>query len=150
METDVWLTPPYILEALGEFDLDPCSPIDRPWDTAKKHLTKIDNGLMHDWEGRVWCNPPYGKHTRAFPEKCFLHGDAIALIFARTETTTFFDCVWLSADAILFLKGRIFFHHADGQRAKHNGGAPSCLIAYGEDNAECLENCGLEGKVVRL
>ena len=30
-----WLTPPYVLDALGEFDLDPCSPVVRPWDTAK-------------------------------------------------------------------------------------------------------------------
>ena len=62
--TDVWLTPPYIIEALGEFDLDPCSPINRPWDTAKKHYNVFDDGLAHQWEGRVWCNPPYGKHTK--------------------------------------------------------------------------------------
>ena len=34
---DEWLTPPGILNRLGEFDLDPCTPIDRPWDTAKLH-----------------------------------------------------------------------------------------------------------------
>ncbi|WP_280940170.1 hypothetical protein [Mesorhizobium sp. WSM1293] len=31
--TDVWLTPPAILAALGgaeSFDLDPCAPLDRP------------------------------------------------------------------------------------------------------------------------
>jgi len=28
--TEVWLTPPYILEALGAFDLDPCASLDRP------------------------------------------------------------------------------------------------------------------------
>ena len=38
-----WLTPPEILAALGEFDLDPCSPIPRPWDTARKHYTVADN-----------------------------------------------------------------------------------------------------------
>jgi len=27
---DEWLTPPYIIKALGEFDLDPCAPINRP------------------------------------------------------------------------------------------------------------------------
>lgn len=57
---DEWLTPPSILKALGDFDLDPCSPINRPWDTAKKHYTIEDNGLNKKWEGRVWCNPPYG------------------------------------------------------------------------------------------
>jgi len=33
--TDVWLTPPAIIEALGEFDLDPCCPNNLPWATAK-------------------------------------------------------------------------------------------------------------------
>ena len=59
---DEWLTPPPILQALGEFDLDPCSPINRPWDTANNHLTINDNGLSQTWGGistRVWCNPPY-------------------------------------------------------------------------------------------
>ena len=27
MRTEEWLTPPEILKPLGEFDLDPCSPI---------------------------------------------------------------------------------------------------------------------------
>lgn len=29
-----WLTPPDILRALGPFDLDPCAPVNRPWDMA--------------------------------------------------------------------------------------------------------------------
>jgi hypothetical protein len=32
-----WLTPPEIITSLGMFDLDPCTPSVRPWDTAKKH-----------------------------------------------------------------------------------------------------------------
>ena len=34
--TDEWLTTPYIIAALGHFDLDPCSPIHRPWSTAAR------------------------------------------------------------------------------------------------------------------
>lgn len=48
---DEWLTPPYITEQLGPFDLDPCSPIDRPWPTAKKHYTILDDGLNKTWGG---------------------------------------------------------------------------------------------------
>ena len=40
-----WLTPIEIINALGEFDLDPCSPIVRKWDTAKKHIDQIEDGL---------------------------------------------------------------------------------------------------------
>ena len=60
MQKDEWLTPPDLLEKLGTFDLDPCSPIVRPWDTAKHHYTIHDDGLSQTWFGRVWCNPPYG------------------------------------------------------------------------------------------
>jgi hypothetical protein len=38
-----WLTPPEILIALGEFDLDPCAPTPstRPWSTAHTHTTLL-------------------------------------------------------------------------------------------------------------
>jgi len=60
MLKDEWLTPPEILRALGSFDLDPCSPINRPWPTARVHYTITDDGLSRPWMGRVWFNPPYG------------------------------------------------------------------------------------------
>lgn len=147
--TDVWLTPPSLLKALGEFDLDPCSPLDRPWDTAKHHYTIEDDGLAQEWFGRVWCNPPYGPGMAPFLKRVVEHGNAMVLIFARTETRAFFDYVWDHADAILFIKGRIKFHRPDGELAG-TAGSPSVLIAYGEENVKALENCGIEGKLVYL
>jgi hypothetical protein len=81
--TDVWLTPPYVIEALGEFDLDPCASVDRPWDTAKSHYTIEDDGLLQPWFGRVWCNPPYGPKLGPFLRKMAEHENGIALVFAR-------------------------------------------------------------------
>ena len=111
-----WLTPPEIIKALGEFDLDPCAPVNRPWDTAKKHYTITDNGLRQTWEGRVWLNPPYGNETAEWMKRLALHGDGIALTFARTETRMFFESIWGKADAILFLKGRLRFYNVDGTK----------------------------------
>jgi len=54
MKNDEWLTPPGILGALGKFDLDPCSPILRPWPTAAEHFHVLDDGLSKPWAGRVW------------------------------------------------------------------------------------------------
>ena len=51
---DEWLTPPEILRALGAFDLDPCAPVVRPWETAAHHYTAQDDGLALPWFGRVW------------------------------------------------------------------------------------------------
>ena len=59
--TDVWLTPPNIIEALGKFDLDPCCPTGMKWKTANKFysLDNNENGLSLPWQGRIWLNPPY-------------------------------------------------------------------------------------------
>ena len=148
MLSDVWLTPPAIIEALGPFDLDPCSPLNRPWDTAAKHYTIEDDGLSHEWEGSVWLNPPYGKQAAIWLERLAKHGDGIALVFARTETRMFFDHVWPHATALLFIESRLHFHRPDGTRAPANAGAPSVLIAYGIDAARRLMRCGIPGAFV--
>lgn len=145
---DEWLTPPRIIEKLGTFDLDPCAPINRPWATAEKHYTVDDNGLFMPWVGRVWCNPPYGGETASWLRKLREHGNGIALIFARTETGVWFSDIWGQADALLFLRGRLRFHHLDGTLAANSAGAPSCLIAYGSHNAKALHVSNLDGALI--
>ena len=145
---DEWLTPPSIIKRLGKFDLDPCSPVNRPWDTAVKHYTIEDDGLAQEWEGRVWLNPPYGKHTGTWLKKLADHGDGIALIFARTETAFFFDTVWNRSDAVFFFLNRITFFNVDGSRGKTNAGAPSCLVAYGANNVDAVESSGIRGAFI--
>ncbi len=147
---DEWLTPPDLLGKLGIFDLDPCAPVKRPWSTAAQHLTINDNGLFRNWQGRVWCNPPYGKEAAKWLARCAEHGDAIALIFARTETIMFFEHVWRKATAVLFLEGRLYFHHVDGSRASANAGAPSVLIAYNAENANRLQQSDIAGQFISL
>ena len=106
MMKDEWLTPPEILSSLGKFDLDPCSPVSRPWDTARTHYNIYDNGLIQPWFSRVWLNPPYSKVTD-FMKKMSAHNNGIAFIYTRVETRMFFDYVWDKADAVFFFKGCI-------------------------------------------
>lgn len=65
MINDEWLTPPEIIKDLGPFDLDPCAPIVRPWDTAKRHFTVNDNGLLQQWGGGICMAQPsvWGKYN---------------------------------------------------------------------------------------
>lgn len=149
MGKDEWLTPPAILEALGPFDLDPCAPVVRPWPTAAQHLTVEDDGLTKPWAGFVWCNPPYGAETGRWLQRLADHGNGIALIFARTETAMFVNQVWRRADALLFIHGRLHFHHVDGTRAKANSGAPSVLVGYGAAAVDRLARSGIEGSLVK-
>lgn len=148
-DSHVWLTPPEILKALGPFDLDPCAaPSPRPWPTAARHIELPDDGLAAEWQGRVWCNPPFGRHTEAWLERMAAHGNGIALVFARTETAMFQRHVWPRASAVLFLAKRPHFHRPDGSRAAGNSGGPICLIAYGQNNADALRASGLQGAVL--
>ena len=50
-----WLTPPDLVQLLGPFDLDPCAPVRRPWDTAAKHYREtIKKGrpMPPPWSGK--------------------------------------------------------------------------------------------------
>lgn len=148
---DVWLTPPYIIKSLGTFDLDPCylNPDEAPWITAKNSYYLPTDGLYQEWEGRVWCNPPYGKETFKWLEKLADHGNGIALIFARTETKGFHKEIWNKADGIFFFEGRLKFYKATGEEGG-TANAPSCLVVYGQNNMEAVKNSGLKGKLVIL
>lgn len=144
-----WLTPRHIVEALGTFDLDPAGAPD--WTLAERTylLENGENGLDLPWEGRVWLNPPYGKEAWPFLRKMAEHQHGTALVFARTETEIFFETVWDQATAILFLKGRLtFLNGSTKEAARANSGAPSCLVAYGDRDAEALRNSGLPGAVI--
>lgn len=148
--TNEWLTPPEIVRALGPFDLDPCSPVKRPWDTAAAHINENDDGLTAPWTGCVILNPPYGPDCHHWLRRLASHNDGIAIVFARTETEMFFESVWPKASAMLFIKGRLHFHRVDGSRAKANAGGPSVLIAYGDVCAKRLASCGIDGAFISL
>lgn len=150
--TDSWITPKWLLDRLGAFDLDPCACDPQPWPTASRMLTERDNGLMCPWAGMIWCNPPYGKALGVWLERMAMHNNGVALIFARTDTRAFHDHVWPVAHSILFLKGRLTFCQPTGVPAPngHNSGGPSCLIAYGSAAASKLETVRDLGALVHL
>ena len=148
--TDEWYTPREIINALGQFDLDPCAPVIPLWQTASVMYNKNDNGLSKQWAGRVWLNPPYSRPLiEQFVKRLAEHGDGIALLFNRCDTAMWQDVIFEKATAVKFLRNRIRFYRPDGSR----GDSPGCgsvLIAFGEDNAEVLRTCSIEGKYVRI
>jgi hypothetical protein len=147
--TDQWLTPPELLARLGDFDLDPCAPISRPWPTAQRHFTIQDDGLKQQWSGRVWLNPPYA-NAAIWMRRMVEHGNGTALLFARTETAMWHDWVWPKASALLFIKGRLSFYTSEGRRGRSNAGAPSALIAYGERDKQILKASQIDGAFVEI
>lgn len=163
-KTVEWYTPPGIFDALergaeaaarargatGEkignvltFDLDPCAPPGGlPWIPARRFFCEADDGLTQPWNGRVWLNPPYGKHAEAWLRRLAAHGNGIALVFARTETKWWTETI-PTASAVCFISGRLTFVDAARQPGVFNGGAPSALVAWGQDCAEAVAGSGL-------
>lgn len=144
-----WLTPKYIVDTLGPFDLDPCYSEPRPWETANKYYSEEDNGLVQPWEGFAWVNPPYGEYTEMWLKKCSEHKKCIALIFARTETKMFRKYIWEQAKAVFFFYSRLSFYNSDGTKGKMSAGAPSCLVAWDEEGVNRLKKLS-NGKLVFL
>lgn len=90
VSSDEWYTPQWIIEKLGPFDLDPCSPEHRPFDTATVHWTKQQDGLRMPWgkpeNVRVWLNPPYSRPLVVlFVRKMAEHNNGIACLRNRRE-----------------------------------------------------------------
>lgn len=149
--TDEWYTPPFFFDGrLGVFDLDPCAPENRLWDSARHYYTKEDDGLSKPWFGRVWLNPPYRNPLiRQFVEKMAKHNRGVALVFNRMDTALWHEVIFPTASAIRILKGRLRFYTPDG-REGDAAGCGSVLISWGADDAECLRGCNLEGKFISL
>lgn len=142
--TSEWITPLWLLEALGPFDLDPCASHRQPWRTATRQITIVENGLNLDWRGRVWLNPPYGPAIASWLARLAEHGQGTALIFARTETAAWHKYVTPKARALLFIRRRLHFCLPNGEPMRNNAGAPSVLVAYGRADADRLRQAWLE------
>lgn len=147
--TDEWYTPPWIIDALGPFDLDPCAPSERFY-TANRSYTKQMDGLNQLWSGRVWLNPPYSNPLIGlFLRKLVLHGNGIALVFNRMDTALWHDVIFPSASAIRILRGRLKFINDAGIEGD-SAGCGSVLVAWDEYNATVLRDCQIPGKFLRL
>jgi DNA N-6-adenine-methyltransferase (Dam) len=141
-----WITPRWILDATGPFDLDPAAADLRPWDCARVNWSS--HGLERNWFGLVFLNPPYNRfEVGAWVTKLAQHGNGITLLHARTEAE-WFEPIWQHAAVILFLANRIHFHRPNGSREPANSGAPPVLAAFGDEAAQRLYRCGIGGALV--
>jgi hypothetical protein len=140
------ITPKWLLDRIGPFDLDPCAAVARPWDCAIVNWTS--NGLEQPWFGFAYVNSPFNRYVVGdWVARLAQHGHGIALIHVWTETE-WFEGIWHHARAILFLVDRIKFCLPDGTEQPHNSGAPLCLVAFGSEALLRLQHCGLAGILV--
>ena len=145
-KSQVHITPKWIIDATGPFDLDPCAADPRPWDCA--HTNWPSCGLDRKWFGSVWLNPPFNRYDVGnWIARLAEHGNGITLLHARTEAG-WFEPIWQHAAAILFLADRIKFCRPDGSEQPANSGAPPILAAFGDEAVLRLHRCGIAGALV--
>lgn len=141
------LTPKWLIDKLGPFDLDPCAaPEPRPWDCATLNYT--EDYYSSTWHGIVWLNPPFNRYVVGdWIQKLADHGNGICLVHARTEAA-WFQPIWKHAELILFLDKRIKFCRHDGSEQAANSGAPPVLAAFGVDASKRLRRARFSGAYV--
>lgn len=146
-KSDDWYTPAYIFNALGvTFDLDVAAPIEGP-----RHVPcwnwyhRIDNGLIRNWYGLVWMNPPFGHQNakRQWLSRFFDHGNGVALVPDRTSAPWWQENA-PKADAVLFLSPKVKFERPDGTLGEQPG-TGTVLLAAGSAGAEALHNAKSHG-----
>lgn len=133
-----WYTPADIIEAtrkvFGTIDLDPASSkIANETVQATKIYTAEDDGLVKEWEGNVWLNPPYASGLiELFVDKLLTSDFTQAIVLVNNATDTeWFSRLSERACAVVFPKGRVKFHKPDGKT-----GAPlqgQAILYFGEN-----------------
>jgi len=132
-ESDEWATPASLLrpldEAVGGFDLDPCSGAESR-SIAPETYTAEDDGLARRWFGSVWCNPPYSD-VADWIEKARVESrrepvDVVLVLVPARTSTKWFHKFAATATAICFIEGRLSFGDAT-----NSAPFPSMLLAFG-------------------
>lgn len=126
--------------ALGGIDLDPASnALAQNIVKAEEWYDEEENGLLQDWSGRVFLNPPYAYPAVAnFIQKLcdeYEAGDVTAAVLLTNNNT---DTKWWHmaasvASAVCFTAGRINFYKADGTITQPTNG--QTFFYFGADPA---------------
>ena len=134
--TDLWETPQDLFDKLNEefhFNLDACAIPENA--KCEKFFTPEQDGLKQEWEGTVWCNPPYGKTVGEWVAKAYqtsrnLGGVVVMLLPARTDTKWFHQYIYGKAE-VRFVKGRLKFGNS-----KNSAPFPSMIVIYKGDDLD--------------
>lgn len=131
-KTDMWSTPQDFFNKLDEefhFNLDPASTHENA--KCEKHYTKVEDGLIQDWQGHVvFVNPPYGREIGKWVEKAYMESKkdnttVVMLIPSRTDTKWFHQYIYNVAKEIRFIKGRLKFGGS-----KNSAPFPSMVVVF--------------------
>lgn len=122
-DTD-WFTPPEITQAaaraMGGIDLDPASSkVANRSVGARNYFTQMEDGLIQEWSGRVWMNPPFNQPTisqftdKLVDEYIADNIEAACVLVNNASETEWFQRLAAVSNARCDFKGRIRFWNPD-------------------------------------
>lgn len=152
-----WYTPPEYIESarnvMGIIDLDPASnDVAQGWIKAKLFYTSSDSGLDHEWNGKVWLNPPYGQFAGAFVTKLVTEmerggvNEAIVLVNSHATDTLWFAPLWQGL--LCFTNHRINFQKPDTDVTTGSTHG-SVFVYFGTHETEFIREFSQWGTIVR-
>lgn len=108
----VWSTPQEFFDELDKefhFTLDVCANAENA--KCARYYTEEQDGLKQEWDGIVWCNPPFGRSVGKWVKKAAENRSTVVMLLpARTDTKWFHDyCYQKTNVEIRFVKGRLKF-----------------------------------------
>lgn len=146
-------TPAYLLEPIradlgGVIGLDPCTTPDNP--TGALHwYAPPDDGAAMSWQAvSVYCNPPYGAVRERWVDRCIdaaSTGTPTILLIPAATDTRIWQRASASADAVVFVRGRVKFGVLRPNRRQVAASHPSSLIGW---NTKLTASSGLGMRVV--
>ena len=126
--TDMWATPQDFFNkynAIYNFEIDVCAITDNA--KCKKYFSPEDNGLMQEWRGVCWMNPPYGRGIGEWMRKAYESSKqgaiVVCLVPARTDTAWWHD--YAMKGNIEFIRGRLKFGGS-----KNSAPFPSAVVVF--------------------
>ncbi len=127
-KTDLWETPQSFFDQLNaefKFDCDVCALPENA--KCEHYFTPEQDGLMQDWVGVCYMNPPYGKMIGKWMHKAYessLQGaTVVCLVPARTDTSWWHE--YALKGEIRFLRGRLKFG-----KSSNSAPFPSAVVIF--------------------
>jgi phage N-6-adenine-methyltransferase len=152
-----WYTPAdyvaLVRQLLGAIDVDPAScEYAQQTVQAATYYTKADDGLAHEWIGRVFLNPPYSfPEVQQFTDKLIAEYESRNTDEAILLVNNCTDAAWfqrlLARYPVCFTAGRISFERPDAEQFATRQG--QAFFYLGKQVQRFAEIFNVIGRVVR-
>ena len=130
-----WETPPHIFKfGCDLFNFTPEIDVCATAQDKKCEIFIGENSLDKEWRVPFFMNPPYGHKVKDWIKKAYLshvkyNVSGLALLFAKTDTKVWHECILHGKAEIYFIEGRIKFFK-DGIESKNPAPYPSAFVFW--------------------